>query len=59
MWAGRTGPAIDDFARAIMEDRAPAVTGEDALGSQELVAAITLSGVRGEQVRLPVGPRRV
>ena len=47
-------PAIDDFARAIIEGREPAVTGEDALRSQELVAAITLSGVRGEQVRLPV-----
>ena len=52
---GRTHrPAIDDFARAIIEDREPAVTGEDALGAQELVAAITLSGCRGEQVRLPV-----
>ena len=47
-------PAIDDFARAIIEDREPAVTGEDALRSQELVAAITLSGCRGKQVRLPV-----
>ena len=47
-------PAIDDFARAIIEDREPAITGEDALGSQELVAAITLSGCRGEQVSLPV-----
>ena len=47
-------PAIDDFARSIIEDREPAITGEDALGSQELVAAITLSGCRGEQVRLPV-----
>ena len=47
-------PAIDDFARAIIEDREPAIAGEDALGAQELVAAITLSGCRGEQVRLPV-----
>ena len=52
---GRTHrPAIDDFARAIIEDREPAITGEDALGAQELVAAITLSGCRAEQVRLPV-----
>ena len=52
---GRTHkPAIDDFARAILEGREPAVTGEDALRSQELVAAITLSGCIGEQVRLPV-----
>ena len=47
-------PAIDDFAHAIIEGREPAITGEDALRSQELVAAITLSGCRGERVRLPV-----
>lgn len=47
-------PAIDDFARAILEDREPAVTGEDGLRSQELVAAITLSGCREKLVRLPV-----
>ncbi len=52
--SGTHRPAIDDFARSIIENREPAVTGEDALGSQELVAAITLSGCRGEQVRLPV-----
>ena len=47
-------PAIDDFARAIIEDRPPAVSGEDGLRSQELVAAITLSGCRAKPVRLPV-----
>ena len=46
--------AIDDFARAIMDNREPAITGEDALRSQELVAAITLSGCRAKQVSLPV-----
>ncbi len=46
--------AIDDFARAILDDRDPAITGEDALRSQELVAAITLSGCRAKQVSLPV-----
>ena len=51
---GTHAPAIDDFARAVIENREPAITGEDALRSQELVAAITLSGVRAEQVRLPV-----
>ena len=51
---GTHTPAIDDFAHAIIEDREPAITGEDALRSQELVAAITLSGCRGEQVCLPV-----
>lgn len=47
-------PAIDDFARAIIEDRPPAVSGEDGLRSQELVAAITLSGCRAKPVTLPV-----
>ena len=51
---GTHRPAIDDFARAVLEDREPAVTGEDALRSQELVAAVTLSGCRAEPVRLPV-----
>lgn len=47
-------PAIDDFVRAITEDRPPAVSGEDGLRSQELVAAITLSGCRAKPVTLPV-----
>lgn len=47
-------PAIDDFARAILEDREPAITGEDGLHAQELVAAVTLSGCRDKLVRLPV-----
>ena len=47
-------PAIDDFARAIMEDREPAITGEDGLRSQEIVAAVTLSGHRGKAVGIPV-----
>lgn len=47
-------PAIDDFARAVLEGREPAITGEDGLRSQELVAAITLSGCRNKLVPLPV-----
>ena len=47
-------PAIDDFARAIMEDREPAIMGEDGLRSQEIVAAVTLSGHRGRLVEMPV-----
>ncbi len=47
-------PAIDDFARAIIEDREPAITGEDGLRSQEIVAAVTLSGHRGKMVDIPV-----
>ena len=47
-------PAIDDFARALIEDRDPAITGEDGLNSQELVAALTLSGCTGRPVGIPV-----
>ena len=39
-----------------MEDREPAITGEDGLRSQEIVAAVTLSGHRGKMVDIPVGP---
>jgi len=53
--AGTHAPAIDDFARAILENREPSITGEDGLRSQELVAAVTLSGCREKLVRLPVG----
>ena len=47
-------PAIEDFADAVLRDRAPAVTGEDGRNSQELVAAITLSGCTNQPVALPV-----
>jgi predicted dehydrogenase len=47
-------PAIDDFSRALLEGREPAITGEDGSRSQELVAAITLSGCRRRKVALPV-----
>ena len=51
---GTHAPAIDDFARAIIEDRDPAITGEDGLRSQEIVAAVTLSGCRDKRVQIPV-----
>ena len=47
-------PAFDDFARALLEGREPAITGEDGSRSQELVAAITLSACRAKRVTLPV-----
>ena len=47
-------PAIGDFADAILQGREPAVTGEDGLRSQELVAAVTLSAHTGRAVDLPV-----
>ncbi len=51
---GTHAPAIDDFAKSIIENRDPAITGEDGLGSQELVAAVTLSAYAGRPVALPV-----
>ena len=52
--SGTHAPAIDDFARAIIEHRDPAITGEDGLRSQEIVAATTLSGCRNKRVDIPV-----
>lgn len=51
-------PAIEDFAAAILEDREPMITGEDGRNSQELVAAITLSGCTGQPVSIPVDRER-
>ena len=51
---GTHAPTIDDFAGAILEDRDPAITGEDGLRSQEIVAAVTLSGCRNKRVQIPV-----
>ena len=48
------GPAIEDFCKAIIEKRDPLISGEEGSKSQELVAAITLSGCIGERVSLPV-----
>ena len=50
-------PAIDDFASAILEDREPFVTGESARDSQELVAAVTLSGCTNQPVSIPIDRR--
>ena len=47
-------PAIGDFADAILQDREPAITGEDGLRSQELVAAVTLSAHANRPVTLPI-----
>ena len=46
--------AFDDFARALLEDKEPAINGEEGARSQELVAAIVLSACRGRKVTLPV-----
>ena len=46
--------AIDDFARAVLEGREPAVTGEEGTRSLELIAAIILSSCTGQVVDLPV-----
>ena len=45
---------IDDFSRALLEGREPAITGEAGSRSQELVAAITLSACRAKRVTIPV-----
>ena len=53
--AGSThAAAIGDFCAALREGREPKITGEDALKSQELSAAITLSAHRRKPVDLPV-----
>ncbi len=45
--AGNTHtPCFDDFCRALLDGGEPLVTGEEGARSQELVAAITLSGCR-------------
>jgi UDP-N-acetyl-2-amino-2-deoxyglucuronate dehydrogenase len=46
--------AIDDFARALLEGREPAVTGEEGTRSLELIAAIILSSCTGQVVDLPI-----
>ena len=45
---------IEDFARAIIEDRAPAAPGEEGVKSLELAAAIIYSSCRGQPVTLPI-----
>ena len=53
--AGNThAAAIGDFCDAILEGREPKITGEDALKSQELSAAITLSAHRRKPANLPL-----
>jgi predicted dehydrogenase len=53
--AGNThAPCFDDFCRALLDGGEPLVTGEEGARSQELVAAITLSGCRAKRVSLPV-----
>ena len=53
-FGGTHAPAIEDFARAVIEGRDPFVTGEDGQRSQELIAAMTLASYKGERVDLPV-----
>lgn len=45
---------IRDFINAVIEDRQPAVPGEDGRRALELVNAIILSSVRGKRVSIPV-----
>ena len=52
--SGTHAPAIADFADAILQDREPAIAGEDGIRSQELVAAVTLSAHTNRPVELPI-----
>ncbi len=45
---------LRDFARAIIEDKEPMVTGEEGRKSVEIANAIVLSGVTGKEVRFPI-----
>lgn len=45
---------MDDFADAIIQDRAPLISGEDAAGTVELLNAIRLSALRRVTVSLPL-----
>ena len=47
-------PAIEDFAKAILEDRSPFVSGEDGIGSQHLAASMLLSSCANKRVHFPV-----
>lgn len=46
--------ALRDFARAIIEDKEPAIPGEEGLKSLEIVNAIILSSFKGSPVEIPV-----
>jgi predicted dehydrogenase len=45
---------IQDFLQAVRDDRAPAVTGRDALKSLEVILAIYESSRTGQPVRMPM-----
>ena len=47
---------VQDFARAIIEDREPAVTGWDGRQAVEMANAADLSAATGESVHLPMSP---
>ncbi|HVO70579.1 MAG TPA: Gfo/Idh/MocA family oxidoreductase [Aggregatilineaceae bacterium] len=45
---------IQDFSRAVIEDRAPMVSGEDGRRAVELITAIYRAQESGEAIRFPV-----
>ena len=45
---------LRDFARAIVEDREPLVTGLDAYRALEVIKSVYLSQVRRQPIRLPM-----
>lgn len=50
----RLTPQIDAFATAILQDRAPLVSGRDAYAAVEVALAATLSARHHEEVQLPL-----
>ncbi len=48
---------LEDFARSILEKRAPMVTGEEGRRSVELINAIIMSGVKNRPVSFPIDPK--
>lgn len=54
-WGSDSNQAmVDEFAAAIRENRAPAITGYDGYKSLEVALAVYESAERGEPVRLPL-----
>jgi len=47
---------LRDFARSIIEDREPEVTGEEGMKSVELINAVVMSAVEKRPVKLPLDP---
>ncbi|RLF06315.1 MAG: hypothetical protein DRK00_02045 [Thermoprotei archaeon] len=47
---------LEDFAKAVLEDREPEVPGEEGVKSVELINAMIMSAVKGQPVKIPISP---